>query len=460
VTTNPNTSTKLEQRLFEYICLIQGSGMMYFFIHRMVYFGWSLLALIDLIIALLGFGFALLSYYKDMFDYLRYPVIFILYATSTYYWVALDGLYGSAGIGAVAVGLASVVISKSSGNLISLILSLALVISLVLIQVFTDWISEPLYIESKPVNYLIFFSAILMLIYYVKSEYDKERLKSANQNRRLSSLNDTLKATVAEKEAYIDELNQTKDQLIESEKMASVGRLTAGLAHELNNPLNFVGGNIKPVWDDFDELKKSLPENEYLKNKHIFDEIEELLSNIQEGSKRASSIIDNLLKISPRAQNEQQSLIDLEDLTRRTILLFKNVFGKVTIDLKADQKISFVGNSVEINQVLMNLIKNAIDSTNGQKERNITVVLTKAFNYCTIDIQDNGPGIPKENINKIFDPFFTTKKQGEGTGLGLYISYGIIKKHGGELSVIPSEGGACFRISLPLFSKQKGSQND
>lgn len=444
---------KLEQRLFEYICLIQSVVMGYFMFQSTIRHGWNFITTIDLLIAALGLLLYYLSHFRSLFHLLQIPMILSLYGSCIFYWYNLNGLYGSAAIGGVTVGIAIILISRSSQNLVYLVISVLFLMTLVVFQIYSPIGPEENVKETHALNYLIFSVAIFVIVYFVKNEYDRERVHASQQTRKLEILNEQLKSSIREKEAFILKLNQTRDQLVESEKMASVGRLTAGLAHELNNPLNFVGGNVKPLKEDLLELKSAMSTDLLEQNQHIFLEIEELLQNIQEGSRRASAIIDNLLKISPRSQNNQDSLIDISDMLRRTILLFKNVYTNVEFNLQQDEEFSIIGNSVELNQVVLNLLKNAVDATKEKTPGLIDIWVKKYEDNCRIKISDNGHGIPPELTRKIFDPFFTTKDEGEGTGLGLYISYGIIKKHGGELSAIPRESGACFQIILPLHRK-------
>ncbi len=443
-------SSKLEKKLFEYICLIQAAVMLYFTIQGLFHLGWTLLALIDIIIAGIGATFFYLSRYKNKFEKIRTYELGLLLIGIIFYWITLDGVYGTTSLGALAVGMTAVIIVKPTHSKYYLLISLFVLAGLVGLQVFTDLIEHQFYKEVYPINYVIFFIAILLITYYVKSEYDKERLNSANQNRKLEVLNERLKSTLAEKDAYIQQLNETKDQLLESEKMASVGRLTAGLAHELNNPLNYVGGNIKPIWENIQEIEQTLTEQQKSDCHQAFEELNELLKNVQEGSRRASGIINNLLKISPRGSSDQRSIISLKDMLNRTIMLFENVYAHTTFALEAEEDISVLVNAIEINQVLLNLIKNAVDATNEVPSGQVTITLSAELDQAIIKVLDNGAGIAKENISKIFEPFYTTKKVGEGTGLGLYISYGIVKKHGGTIEATPVENGTCMTIKLPI----------
>ncbi len=135
-----------------------------------------------------------------------------------------------------------------------------------------------------PINYIIFSMAILIITYMVKSEFDKERRKAVKQNIRLQALNEKLVETISQKEQYINELGQTRDRLIESEKMASIGRLTAGLAHELNNPLNYIGGNVQPIIQDLEDIKQAMTYRQLAQTQQTSTEIHNLLFNIIEGS--------------------------------------------------------------------------------------------------------------------------------------------------------------------------------
>lgn len=406
---------------------------------------------LDTSLAITGLIFFYLSRFRNFFHPTRIVLILILYGALALYWFNLNGMHGSMAVAAIAIGLTSIVMADSSSNRIHLVFSFLLICVLVGIQVFTPLITTA-YVGIRPVPYLIFVVAIFMVVYYLKSQYDKERKITTQQYLDLKEKSELLERTIHEKEEFIRQLDRTRDQLLESEKMASVGRIVGGLAHEINNPLNFVGGSIHPVKLNFSELKESLGAEAAAKNQEVLDEIDSLLSNIEEGSRRAANVVESLLKISPRSLSGNKVSVDLREMLQGTILLFENLYGRSEIELTMEEEVTLVANAAELNQALINLLKNAFDATETCETRYVTIRATHQDGHCLIDIQDNGPGISPQNLTSIFDPFFTTKSEGEGLGLGLYIAYSIVKKHGGSLTALPVSHGACLRMVLPVVS--------
>lgn len=266
----------------------------------------------------------------------------------------------------------------------------------------------------------------------------------------------------------LNELQKTQAQLIHGEKMASVGRFVAGIAHELNNPLNFVMGNIHylreyigsmlRVIDRFESSSDELSEAararvqdtiEEVELTHVRNDLESVFEGCAEGIARAATLVRDLRTFS-RLDQASLARTDLHESLDSTLNLLRGRmpdeqivrdYGDLPmVECMADQ----------INQVFMNLCVNAIDSMDLQ---GILTVRTRALSEerVSIEIEDTGSGIDPELVDRVFDPFFTTKEVGKGTGLGLSISYGIITRHGGSISVTsrPSEG-TCFRIELPV----------
>jgi len=446
-------SNALEKRLFEYICLIQFVIMTYLMSRALLNFGWTALALMDLVVALIGLLFYLLSKYKGYFNLLRIPLIGFLFAASVFFWYRLGGFYGTTATAGISVGLVAIVISPARKKIFFFLFSATFIITLVIVQLQTNWIDSTIDKSVFPINYIIFSMAILIITYMVKSEFDKERRKAVKQNIRLQALNEKLVETISQKEQYINELGQTRDRLIESEKMASIGRLTAGLAHELNNPLNYIGGNVQPIIQDLEDIKQAMTYRQLAQTQQTFTEIHNLLFNIIEGSQRASDVIDNLLKISPKAVENQVAKISLNELVGRTCVLLQNAHPEIHFWIARNEKLVILGNPTEINQVLLNLLKNAIDAVQDCKKGKIIVEVYWENDQSIVNIKDNGSGIPSANLSKIFEPFFTTKEEGKGTGLGLYISHGIIKKHGGKIEYSALDPGTCFKVSFPSFQE-------
>jgi len=262
--------------------------------------------------------------------------------------------------------------------------------------------------------------------------------------------------------------------LLHSEKMASLGELTAGIAHEIQNPLNFVNNFSDVSVDLMDEMDEELDQGNTTEVKSIVNDLKQNLEKIHHHGERASSIVRGMLEHS-RAGNDKKQPIDINAMANEYIrLAFHGIRAKdksFNADFKADldknlPKINVVGQ--DIARVVLNLINNAFhacaersrsavsakaSATSNPDYKPLVTISTKKMNgQVEIRVKDNGMGIPTNIIDKIFQPFFTTKPSGEGTGLGLSLSYDIITKgHGGELRVETKEGeGSCFIINLPL----------
>jgi signal transduction histidine kinase len=265
-------------------------------------------------------------------------------------------------------------------------------------------------------------------------------------------------------EQTLDELKNTQSQLIQSEKMASLGELTAGIAHEIQNPLNFVNNFSEVNKELLTEMKDNLDTGNLEEAKAIAKDVLENEDKIIHHGKRADSIVKGMLQHS-RASSGQKEATDINVMADECLRLAyhglrakdKSFNAKMKTDL--DQSIGKI-NIVpqDIGRVLLNLFTNAFYSVT-EKDKNhpdnyeptVSVSTRKLKDKVEIDVKDNGMGIPKKLMDKIFQPFFTTKPTGQGTGLGLSLSYDIITKaHGGELKVETKEGEfAEFIIILP-----------
>jgi len=271
------------------------------------------------------------------------------------------------------------------------------------------------------------------------------------------------KAKIKIEKAY-DELKATQQQLIQSEKMASLGELTAGIAHEIQNPLNFVNNFSEVSSELLDEMNQELAIGNGQLAKEIADDVKQNLEKILHHGKRADAIVKGMLQHS-RASSGQKEMTDINALADEYLRLAyhglrakdKNFNAKFVTDLDdCIGKINIVPQ--DIGRVILNLINNAFYAVTEKKKLSAdsyepkVIVSTKRVNdKVEIKVADNGNGIPQKVLDKIFQPFFTTKPTGEGTGLGLSLSYDIITKgHGGELKVETKEGeGSEFIIQLP-----------
>jgi signal transduction histidine kinase len=263
-------------------------------------------------------------------------------------------------------------------------------------------------------------------------------------------------------QAY-NELKSTQQQLIQSEKMASLGELTAGIAHEIQNPLNFVNNFSEVSNEMIDEMNAELNKGDSNEAKVIAAEIKQNLEKINHHGKRADAIVKNMLQHS-RSNSGVKEPTSINALSEEYLRLAYHGQKAKDKSFSATTKTDFdetVGNikiiPQDIGRVILNLINNAFYAVDEKRKQNlngyeptVSVSTKKEKDKIEIKVKDNGNGIPKKVLDKIFQPFFTTKPTGQGTGLGLSLSYDIVKAHGGEIKVETKEGeGSEFIIQLP-----------
>jgi two-component system, NtrC family, sensor histidine kinase HupT/HoxJ len=269
-----------------------------------------------------------------------------------------------------------------------------------------------------------------------------------------------------------DELKRTQQQLLQSEKMASLGKLVAGVAHELNNPISFVLGNVHAMQRYTPRLKRYLDAihdgeprsvlekmRTELRIDHILDDLQPLLDGSVEGAKRTRDIVDGLKRFSAadRDENIEFNLAETIERSVHWVTRATPTHFRVQIDLPKDMP--FFGSPGQIQQVITNLVLNASDATENLPDPLLNITATVIGEVFCICFRDNGPGISEQAMSKIFDPFYTTKPVGKGTGLGLSISYGIIERHGGQLSVSNAEGGGAeFKLCLPRANRSQSGR--
>lgn len=262
----------------------------------------------------------------------------------------------------------------------------------------------------------------------------------------------------AELQNALDKLKAAQDQLVHAQKMASFGELTAGIAHELQNPLNFVNNFSELSVDLLDELVNANPEQQ----KEIISQIKTALLKVEEHGKRASNIIKNMLMHSRHPSSEKQP-VSLNQLVESAVSLAVTGYHSTHPEFKFRlienyDKVSPIVNVFhqDISRVVINLITNALQAmTENLKkgfefEPELVITTSNDKSEATVSVCNSGPGIPAEIQDKIFQPFFTTKSPGSGTGLGLSISYDIITKgHGGKLFFTSDSNRTCFIFTLP-----------
>jgi signal transduction histidine kinase len=275
-----------------------------------------------------------------------------------------------------------------------------------------------------------------------------------------------------ELEATLENLKATQAQLVQAEKMASLGILTAGVAHEINNPINFVSANVEPLRRDIQDvlqimaayektidqytLQEKFEKVEALKKeldyKLLIEEINHLLKGIKEGATRTSEIVKGLRNFSRLDENEMKAF-NVNEGIESTLLVLANQLKNKTIVKELGKVDEIMGYPGRLNQVFMNVLANASQAIMVKGEIQIKTFMDNG--KVVIRIGDNGIGMTEEIQKRIFEPFFTTKKVGAGTGLGLSISYGITKAHSGTIAVESAPGkGTAFTITLPVNKAQ------
>ncbi len=283
-----------------------------------------------------------------------------------------------------------------------------------------------------------------------------------------------------------DEHRKTQSWLLQSEKMASIGQLAAGVAHEINNPTGFVSSNLKTLLDyqkDIGELTKAygqlvqelneapsaegLPQaikkkaasisalEQELDIQYILADARDLVGECAEGMRRIKKIVMDLKDFAHPGENELQ-IVDINNGIESTLnVVWNELKYKATVKKEYGDIPPVECYAQQLNQVFMNLLVNAAQAI--KKQGDITISTHTEDGYVRIDIGDNGSGIPEENLARVFDPFFTTKEVGKGTGLGLHMAYNIVQKHAGTIQAKSTVGeGTTFTIRIPATQKQTG----
>jgi two-component system, NtrC family, sensor kinase len=346
-----------------------------------------------------------------------------------------------------------------------------------------DALGEPQYLSTKKICFTTDQGEKLM-VGVIRDMTDRKQIEDLAHDSALQAKLKTQQLADA-----LKELQQTQLQLIQSEKLSSLGQLVSGIAHEINNPVNFIHGNLVHVQQYLRELlmllsayreyQDFLPEHllkieQDIDVEFILQDVPNLMASMQSGTQRIQDIVSSL-QVFSRLDESGCKPTDLHEGLDSTIRLLRSrlqndsMCQAISIDCEYGDLPLVECYGSEINQVFMNLLVNAIDALANRQATvlntrdtfvpMIVVKTKKCQNDVLIEITDNGAGIPKEVQKKIFDPFFTTKAIGKGTGMGLPISYQVIvDRHKGKLSFtsIPNEG-TIFKIQLPLGLKNKAT---
>jgi C4-dicarboxylate-specific signal transduction histidine kinase len=303
---------------------------------------------------------------------------------------------------------------------------------------------------------------------HILADYEDDRSRLARQTDRLDNsrrallhilkdshesnlrLGDSRKAMIhimGDLRDAAQELRDKQEQLVQAGKLATLGELTTGVAHELNNPLNNIGLFVENVLDQL-ELKEPDPER-----------IKTDLGKAMEQLRKATQIIAHLRTFG-RPAPVMFERVDLEDVIVRSLSLVQEQLRMRAIEVSLELHptgLYVVGNPIQLEQVFINLLTNARDALADAEWRKVTIASTEEGDVVRVTVADTGPGIRAANAQRIFDPFFTTKEVGGGLGLGLSITYSIVKEHAGEIWVEGRPGfGAIFHVELPRAGEEGG----
>lgn len=327
---------------------------------------------------------------------------------------------------------------------------------------------------------------------FVSKPFDVDELKArVSTGERIVTLNEKLIQTSEQMQkknntlkATLKRLEETQTQMLQSEKMASIGQLAAGVAHEINNPTGFVSSNLKTLWDyqqdisrllerygqlvadlESEQTAPILPETvktnirdikAFLKEidlDFLLEDINDLISDCREGTERIKKIVLDLKDFAHPGEDRIQST-DINKGLESTLNVVNNeIKYKATVEKDFGDIPPVRGYPQQLNQVFMNILVNAAQAI--EKQGVIKITTSSKNGLVEVTISDNGCGIESKNLEKIFDPFFTTKDVGRGTGLGMHIAYNIIEKHHGRISVESQVGkGTTFTIKIPIEKEE------
>lgn len=321
---------------------------------------------------------------------------------------------------------------------------------------------------------------------YVSTPFNRDELLArvtthlALHNRE-QYLEERVQARTKELQQANERLQAASAQLIQAEKMVSLGQLAAGVAHEINNPVGYINSNLDTlkaylgdIWrlvDAYDELEAKLPGSEALEDikqfkqridlNYLREDTDHLIAESMQGVERVKHIVSDLKGFAHPEQKAWQQA-DLHQLLRSSLNIVSNeIKYKCTLVLELGKLSPIYCIGTQISQVLLNLLVNASQAIEDKGTITIRSGMGESDDSVWLSIEDTGRGIPRELRGKIFDPFFTTKAVGEGTGLGLSVSYGIVQMHGGEIKVQSTPGkGSCFTLVLPVQPPGYPSANE
>jgi len=280
---------------------------------------------------------------------------------------------------------------------------------------------------------------------HILQDSHESNLRLGDSRKAMIHIMGDLRETTQEMERREHELREKQEQLVQAGKLATLGELTTGVAHELNNPLNNIGLYVGNVID-----RIRLGE---VGTEPLVGDLEKAMEQVR----KATQIISHLRTFG-RAARVNIALVDVDDVIERSLLLMHEQLRlrgiEVELELCPDELL-VLANPIQLEQVFINLLTNARDALADSRRKTIRIASSRDEERIRIAFSDTGPGIPRELQQRIFDPFFTTKEVGTGTGLGLSITYSILKEYGGEISVTSQpDKGATFVIELPFADEE------
>jgi len=307
-------------------------------------------------------------------------------------------------------------------------------------------IIENFYLMHK-VTQVIGFIFLHIAIYQLRRINIRFQEEITHKNKALTKQNIELNNTLRS-------LDEAQKKLYQSERMTSLGTLTAGMAHEINNPLNYISGGLAMI----EEVK---PGHNLDKKSELHDDFTNGIQIIRKGFEKAKKIVDALMTFTGN-ENPKPQWVDLHELIDNTIFFMRHKFPE---ELKVRKNYRFLGPVLaykdKLQQVLLSIVDNAVAAINSMGERKNEYIDIETYrdnsdsqDYLVVKITNTGPEIPENDLPHIFDPFFTTKETGIGTGLGLTIAYAFINDHNGVLSAENTGSGVCFRIRFPVLESE------
>jgi C4-dicarboxylate-specific signal transduction histidine kinase len=279
---------------------------------------------------------------------------------------------------------------------------------------------------------------------HILKDSNEANLRLADSRKAMIHIMGDLRETTQEMERREHELRDKQEQLIQAGKLATLGELTTGVAHELNNPLNNIGLYVGNVIDQV-----RLGE---LDNGRLVGDLEKAMEQVR----KATEIISHLRTFG-RVAPVSLEPVDVDEVIARSLSLMQEQLKirEIEVDFElCREELIVLGNPIQLEQVFINLLTNARDALADARTKRVRIVTKRQGDRICVSVSDTGPGIPRKLEARVFDPFFTTKEVGSGTGLGLSITYSIVKELGGEISVSSQQRrGATFEISLPVAER-------